>query len=166
MNATEMLFLRSVAPAAMATMKATGIPASVTIAQAILESGWGNTRLAVMAHNYFGIKAAADAAPDAYMRFPTWEYDLGKRVMVDADFAKYPSVEECFAAHARLLATAPRYALCMAAKDDAAKFCEQLQACGYSTSPHYASQLMELIQEFDLTQYDAEPASATAQTNA
>lgn len=158
MNAAEMLFLGDVAPAAMATMKATGIPASVTIAQAILESGWGNTRLAVLAHNYFGIKAAADAAPDAYMRFPTWEYDLGKRVMVDADFAKYASVEDCFTAHARLLSMAPRYAPCMAAKDDAAKFCEQLQACGYSTSPHYAEQLMELIGEFDLTQYDREPA--------
>ena len=165
MTEQENVFLQMAVPAAIATMKATGVPASVTVAQAILESGWGQSRLALECNNYFGIKAAAGAAPDEYAQFPTWEYEYGKKVLVQADFARYATAADCFAAHAKLLAAAPRYAPAMAVRGDAAAFCEQLQACGYSTSPMYAQQLEELIREFDLTQYDAEPAGAALSTS-
>lgn len=166
MNAKQMLFLRAVVPAAIATMKETGVPASVTVAQAILESGWGCSRLARIANNFFGIKADAGSEADEYAQFPTWEYEYGKRVLVEAEFAKYATPAQCFAAHARLLASSPRYAPAMAVKDDATAFCDELQKCGYSTSSHYAWQLDELIREFDLTQYDLVASASAAQAGA
>jgi flagellum-specific peptidoglycan hydrolase FlgJ len=157
MTTIELLFLRQAVPAAQASMQATGVPASVTIAQAILESGWGQTGLATKANNLFGIKAVGD---EAYMEFPTAEYENGYRVMIEADFASYPSWAASFTAHAQLLSTLPRYAPAMAVKSDPAEFCTQLEDCGYSTSPTYAELLLQLINEFDLTQYDAAPAAS------
>lgn len=161
MNSKQMLFLRSVYAAAQASMRAFGVPASVTIAQAILESGWGTTGLALRANNFFGIKAFAHSDPDQYIEFPTAEYVNGQRVMVEADFAKYLSPQDSFVAHARLLACAARYAPAMAVRTDPESFARALQACGYSTSPTYASMLIALMQEFDLTQYDIAPPAAT-----
>lgn len=154
MTPQEQSFLDATVPAAQACQQSCGVPASVTLAQAILESGWGNTGLAREANNYFGIKAGAHATPDQYMEFPTAEYENGKRVMVEAEFAKYPSVAASFIAHGLLLSSAQRYAPAMAVKDDPLAFAQQLQACGYSTSPTYASTLAELMREFNLMQYD------------
>jgi flagellum-specific peptidoglycan hydrolase FlgJ len=151
MNAQQMLFLRAVVPAALASMRASGVPASITIAQAILESGWGKSSLAVKANNFFGIKAAPGCD---FIEMPTTEYINGERVTVQAAFARYASVEDCFKAHARLLSAAPRYVPCVAVKDQPEAFARQLQACGYSTSPTYAAMLIALMKQFDLTQYD------------
>lgn len=154
MTAKENTFLQSVVPAAQATMKVSGVPASVTVAQAILESGWGGSGLAGQANNYFGIKAEHLGDPESYCELPTAEYVNGARVMVDAKFEKYPTVTDCFEDHAALLSQARRYAPAMAAKGNAAQFAQQLQACGYSTSPTYAASLTALMDEFDLEQYD------------
>lgn len=159
MNASELLFLRSVAPAAQASMAATGVPASVTIAQAIFESGWGKTSLATLYNNYFGIKATANADPSSYVELPTHEVVNGQSVLEEAEFARYPTVEGSFAAHAALLSHAARYGPAMAARSDPAQFAAQLQACGYSTNPSYAAGLIEVMNEFDLAQYD-EPGAA------
>ncbi len=155
MNAVECLFLRDVVPAAQSSQAQTGVPASITIAQAIIESGWGKSSLTVQANNYFGIKAHLGDAGE-YVEFPTAEYVNGQRVMVEAEFQKYGSATDCFEDHATLLSMASRYAPAMAVKSDAAQFAGQLQACGYSTSPTYAQSLMMLVNEFDLTQYDAD----------
>ena len=162
MTAKEMLFLRMVVPAAQATMKSSGVPASVTIAQAILESGWGDSRLAQEANNFFGIKAQHIDDAATYSEFPTAEYEGGQRVMVTAAFEKFATVADCFNDHAALLSRAPRYAPAMAAKGNAAEFARQLQACGYSTNrppqaaqgPYYSDVLIRLMNEFDLEQYD------------
>lgn len=163
MTETQANFLRAVIPAAQASMRAFGCPASVTIAQAILESGWGQTDLAKNANNYFGVKALAHSDPDQYVEMPTAEYENGQRVMVEADFAKYISPQDSFVAHARLLACAPRYAPAMAVRSNPLAFAQQLQACGYSTAPTYAAMLIALMKEFDLTQYDIAAAPAVAQ---
>ena len=165
MNAKEMLFLRQIVPAAQATMKVSGVPASVTIAQAILESGWGDSLLARQANNFFGIKAEHLGEPDSYEAFPTAEYQNGTRVMVEAEFEWFPTVTDCFEDHAGLLSQASRYAPAMAAKGNAIAFAHQLQICGYSTNrpplaakpPFYADELIQLIDEFDLEQYDVKP---------
>jgi flagellum-specific peptidoglycan hydrolase FlgJ len=160
MNAKEMLFLRSVVPAAQASMRSSGVPASITIAQAILESGWGCSELSEQADNYFGIKASHLGDPESYIAMPTAEYVNGVRVMELADFEKYPTAADCFADHAALLSQAQRYAPAMAVKADPQAFAAELERCGYSTSPTYASSLMELVREFDLTQYDVPAAKA------
>jgi len=157
MNQQQSDFLRNVVPAAQSSQRVYGVPASITIAQAILESGWGQSALAKQCNNYFGIKATANALPDSYEEFPTIEFVDGRRTSVMAAFAKYPSPAMCFAAHARLLALAPRYKAAMAVRNDVLAFAGQLQRCGYSTNPDYAALLMSLVKEYDLTQYDIQP---------
>ncbi|MHB1673792.1 MAG: glucosaminidase domain-containing protein [Acidobacteriaceae bacterium] len=166
MTPEENEFLKTAVPAAQFSQRMYGVPASITIAQAILESGWGKSGLTRLGNNYFGIKAVHAAAlrsPEDYIEFPTVEYEQGVRVTIHADFAKYGTVSQCFVSHARLLAMADRYKPAMAVRSDAAKFAEQLQACGYSTNPNYAGSLMQLVKEFDLTQYDAPPEPAAQQ---
>lgn len=157
MNAEQNRFLQSTVPAAQYTQRTYGIPASITVAQAILESGWGKSALAVRANNYFGIKAIAHAAPDSYSEFPTTEFVDGRKRSELARFAKYPSPTLGFAAHARLLALAPRYKPAMAVRSDVMAFAGELQRCGYSTNPRYPHLLMELVKQYDLMQYDVPP---------
>lgn len=156
MNQQQSDFLRDVVPAAQSSQRVYGVPASITIAQAILESGWGQSALARQCNNFFGIKAAAHAEPESYQEFPTTEFVDGRRTQVMAAFAKYPSPAMCFAAHARLLALAPRYKPAMLVRNDVMAFAQHLQICGYSTNPNYASSLMALVKEYDLTQYDVQ----------
>ena len=162
MTQTESNFLQNTVPAAIATMKTSGVPASITLAQAIVESGWGNTALARKANNYFGIKALAHACPDDYIAFSTSEFVDGRQTTIMARFARYQSPQESFAAHAHLLSAAPRYAPAMAVRTDPAKFAAELQACGYSTNPDYATGLMKLVDQYNLTQYDLPPATEAA----
>ena len=166
MNAQQNTFLRLVVPPAQAAQRKWGVPASVTIAQAILESsnqlGWGQSQLAREANNYFGIKAVHATDPNTYIELPTHEYIHGVCEMVEADFARYQDAGESFDAHARLLATASRYAPAMAVRSDPASFAGKLQSCGYSTSPTYASMLTKLISIYDLTQYDIQPEDGPA----
>jgi flagellum-specific peptidoglycan hydrolase FlgJ len=145
-------FIASLVDGARASQEAWGVPASITIAQAIQESGWGKSELAIKARNYFGVKAVQDAA---YVQFPTNEVlKDGRTVRELAHFAFYRSPAESFDAHGKLLATHVRYQPAMAAVDDPAAFALQLQACGYSTDPNYPSELMRLVKQFNLTQYD------------
>jgi flagellar protein FlgJ len=159
-TAAEQQFIDSIAPAAQASQRATRIPASIKMAQAIIESAWGKSKLTVEGHNYFGIKAVQG---QDYCEFPTKEFIDGKPEIVQAKFARYASATECFLAHARLLAGLKRYAPAMACCNDPAQFAAQLQKCGYSTNPQYADLLMSLVREFNLTQYDVpepEPPAA------
>ncbi len=135
----------------MLSQKQYRVPASITIAQAILESGWGRSGLATQGHNFFGVKAVHG---QEYVEFSTTEFVHGVKEAVVAEFAKYASPVESFAAHARLIATLPRYAPAMAVASDARAFATAIKACGYSTAPNYPQMLMQLVNEFDLTQYD------------
>ena len=162
MNAKQMIFLRNVVPAAIAAQRAYGIPASITIAQAIFESSWGESALASKANNYFGIKATANATPDEYAEFMTTEFVDGRKVQEMAKFAKYASPADSFAAHSRLLSVAPRYASAMAVKNDPAAFAAAIQKDGYSTDPIYGTKLMQAVTDYDLTQYDTAPNTSTS----
>jgi flagellum-specific peptidoglycan hydrolase FlgJ len=156
MNQKQNDFLKMAVPAAQAAQRKWGVPASVTIAQAILESGWGNSALARVANNYFGIKAVANAAVGNYAEFPTTEFVDGRRVAALARFARYASPTASFNAHAVLLALTSRYKPAMAAQGPL-EYAQTLQRCGYSTNPNYAEMLWELVSEFDLTQFDIQP---------
>lgn len=159
-SSQQLAWLSSVVPAAVASQQSSGVPASVTLAQCILESGWGTTQLAKEANNYFGIKAEHLSDPSTYEEFPTAEYIHGQRVMIDAKFEKYPDMEASFADHARLISSATRYASAMAVRNDPFAFAIQLQKDGYSTSPTYGTTLGELIHSYNLAQHDIqEPQS-------
>ena len=151
----DAFFAMAVGPA-QASQKETGVPASVTLAQAILESGWGDNHLGD-ACNYFGIKAQS-GEPSVTMR--TREVVGGKSVDVDAAFRSFASVEECFAAHGHFLRDNSRYAKAFQAADGES-FARAIAAAGYATDPKYADLLVEIIRENNLAQYDtgAKPAA-------
>jgi flagellum-specific peptidoglycan hydrolase FlgJ len=98
----QQAFINLVAPGAIAAQQRFGVPAAVTIAQAIEESAWGNSGLAARDHNLFGIKGTG---PAGSVTLPTSEYFSGQWVTVGAPFRVYRNVAESIADHAELLAT-------------------------------------------------------------
>jgi flagellum-specific peptidoglycan hydrolase FlgJ len=166
-TAEQLARLKAVVPAAQASARVWTVPASVTLAQWITESSWGTSKLALACNNFFGIKGSHLAAPSTYEEFPTVEYESGKRVIVEALFAKFTTETGCFDAHASLLMNAPRYKPAMLAADHPNVFAVDLQKCGYSTSPTYGADLMTLMRDYNLYQYDvpvAAPAAAAKET--
>lgn len=150
MTPTE--FLAQIVPAAQASMRETKIPASVVIAQAILESSWGKSKLAIEAHNLFGVKAdKAWLGPIATM--PTTEYTNGVPGVVMAKWRSYPDWLACIEDHAAFLMRNPRYAPCWLAANGEG-WAHALQAAGYATDPAYPDKLIEVIRGRSLMQYD------------
>jgi Mannosyl-glycoprotein endo-beta-N-acetylglucosaminidase/LysM domain len=149
-------YIAQYAPLAKEQMKKYGVPASITLAQGILESGNGNSELAKKANNHFGIKC-----------HNTWE---GERVYFDDDeknecFRKYPNVSDSFEDHSLFLKK-PRYESLFELKiTDYKGWAEGLKKCGYATSPTYASQLIQLIEKYGLDQYDLETSGQQASLN-
>ena len=93
-TASQQAFISEVAPGAVAAQTRYGIPAAVTIAQAIEESGWGQSLLAVRDHNLFGIKGTGPAGADMQ---PTREYENGRWLTQTAAFRVYHNVAESIA---------------------------------------------------------------------
>ncbi|RCK81581.1 MAG: N-acetylmuramoyl-L-alanine amidase-like protein [Candidatus Ozemobacter sibiricus] len=143
-------FCRLLGPVARESMRVTGVPASVTLAQAALETGWGAATIGD-AKNLFGIKGTG---PAGSITVPTREYINGRYVTVQGTFRKYHTWRESIDDHARLLTTAPRYRNCMANKHDPDQFARELQKAGYATSPTYASTLISIMRQYNLYQYD------------
>ena len=154
----QLAFIARIAPAAQQSAAQTGVPASITIAQAILESGWGASGLAKQANNFFGIKARR---ADDYAEFKTTEFRNGIAGKELARFRKFTSEAQCFRAHAALLSQTERYRPAMADADDPFVFAAKLRECGYSTDPAYASKLAGLITDFSLLGYDVKGPAET-----
>ncbi len=131
---------------AMREMREHKIPASITLAQGILESGAGNSALAREAKNHFGIKCHKG-----------WD---GKTYHMDDDekdecFRRYNSAEESFRDHSEFLCTRGRYsALFDLEITDYRGWAKGLKAAGYATNPKYAQLLIDRIELYDLTKYD------------
>lgn len=131
---------------AMDNMKVYGIPASIVLAQGILESGAGRGDLAVTANNHFGIKCHQG-----------W---TGESVKHDDDaaqecFRKYDNVSESFKDHALFLTGRSRYSKLFGfSKDDYKAWARGLRAAGYATDPKYPDKLISYIQRYKLHQYD------------
>ncbi|NLI75353.1 MAG: LysM peptidoglycan-binding domain-containing protein [Candidatus Riflebacteria bacterium] len=143
-------FCRLLGPVARESMKVTGVPASVTLAQAALETGWGRATIGD-AKNLFGIKGTG---PAGSITVKTQEYINGRYVTVNGTFRKYHTWRESIDDHARLLTTASRYRNCMANKSNPDQFARELQKAGYATSPTYASTLISIMKQYNLYQYD------------
>ncbi len=150
-TAVQQAFISEVAPGAVAAQRRYGIPAAVTIAQAIEESGWGQSTLAVRDHNLFGIKGTGPAGADVQ---PTQEYENGSWVTVTAAFKVYHNVAESIADHSQLLATGPSYQQAMADRQIPDAFATDLTGV-YATDPDYGSKLIALMQLYNLYRYDA-----------
>ena len=133
---------------AIADQEYYGIPASVKMAQALLESDCGNSRLALQGNNHFGIKCKRD-----------W---TGETILHDDDelqecFRKYPSIEESFRDHSEFIDKSARYQpLFELDPTDYKGWARGLKECGYATNPRYAEQLIELIERHELFRLDAE----------
>jgi len=156
-TAAQQAFVSLVAPGAIAAQQRYGIPAAVTIAQAIDESGWGQSELATADHNLFGIKGIGPAGSD--MR-PTQEYENGIWVTRTAPFRVYHNIAESIADHSQLLATGQAYQHAMAARHVPDAFAAALTGV-YATDPDYGSNLIALMRLYNLYRYDsATPAAA------
>lgn len=153
-------FISNIRAAAQGTQAKYGILASVTIAQAILESGWGQHAIG---NNLFGIKT--NGWPGKTTTVYTKEYENGKYVTVAAAFRAYASVGDSILDHGAFLAGNERYKNIFGNKN-AEQVCRLLEQDGYATDPSYAEQLIGLIRQYNLTQYDvaATPAKPVAHT--
>lgn len=132
---------------AMGNMKTYGIPASIILAQGILESGAGQSDLAMNANNHFGIKCHSD-----------W---TGDKVYKDDDsanecFRKYNQASESYKDHAMVLTGKKRYANLFALrKGDYKGWAKGLKEAGYATDPKYPEKLISYIESYNLDQYDS-----------
>lgn len=145
-------FLEYIAAAAQIDYAKSGVLPSVTIAQAICESGWGNSAIG---NNLFGIKCG-DGWTGKRRNCATAEQSAGGSYYnIRADFRDYDTLVEGIQDHSDLLHY-DRYKPVLAAckNNDPYEACRQLKACGYATSHSYANTLISIIEDNDLTQYD------------
>lgn len=131
---------------AIAEMKRTGVPASITIGQGIIETEAGRSSLATIANNHFGIKCHEDWTGDTYH----FDDDAPNEC-----FRKYDSPDQSFKDHSDFLKGKQRYA-CLFQLDetDYKGWAKGLKACGYATNPKYADILITAIENNNLQQYD------------
>jgi len=153
----QQAFIGEVAPGAVATQRKYGIPAAVTIAQAIDESGWGRSNLATRDHNLFGIKGTGPAGSDPQ---PTQEYENGQLVTRAAAFRVYHDIAESIDDHGRLLATSGHYTQAMADRQNPNGFAAALTGV-YATDPDYGAKLISLMRRYNLYRYDVVAPTAT-----
>ena len=130
---------------AISEMNSSGIPASITLAQGILESGNGNSRLAKEANNHFGIKCSTE-----------WK---GETILQDDDnkddcFRVYKSAEESFKDHTEFLKRKRYASLFELDKNDYRGWANGLKTAGYATNPRYAELLISLIERYELNRFD------------
>jgi len=145
-------FIAGVGALAVADMAKSGILASLTIAQAILESGWGMSALATKANALFGIKADSRWNGRVYNTTTKECYD-GVFTTVDALFRSYDSWEHSLADHSLFLTGSARYAA-VVGETDYKTACTAIKAAGYATAPDYAEKLIQIIETYSLTDFD------------
>lgn len=164
---TEQEFISFMGPLARADMAKSGVLASVTTAQAILESGYGSTELARNANNFFGMKCSLSGNTwpgstwDGVSKYrkQTGEEDAnGNAYTITADFRKYASAADSVADHSAYLLGAmngskQRYAG-LKGEMDPAKAIGIIKAGGYATDTKYVSKVLSIINKYNLTKYD------------
>lgn len=147
-------FIEAAAAAAQEAQRRTGAPASVAIAMAINETGWGTSRLAREAHNYFGIKGRLGEGPAGVVWMTTWEVLGGRNVYLREPFRAYHSPEESFLDFGLFLHANPRYQRALTLTHDPRAFVREIAAAGFATDPDYAAKIIRLMDTYDLYQYD------------
>lgn len=145
------IYIERYAPLAVSEMYRSGIPASITLAQGLLESGYGLSELAVKGNNHFGIKCHNN-----------WK---GGKMYHNDDrrgecFRKYASPEQSYRDHSDFLRYRERYRFLFDYRvTDYKSWAHGLKKAGYATDRAYPRKLIQLIEDYDLHQYDRKPAS-------
>ncbi|NLV94655.1 MAG: hypothetical protein GX031_08945 [Candidatus Riflebacteria bacterium] len=145
-------FIALFGPVARESMRNTGVPASVTIAQAILETGWGRSSIGD-AKNLFGIKGTG---PAGTTRVSTQECYNGQFVTIQDGFRRYNSWQESIDDHAKLLQNS-RYGGALnqyKQTKNADNYARGIHQAGYATDPNYANKLINLMKSYNLYQWD------------
>jgi LysM repeat protein len=147
-NQDALSYIEQYKDLAISEMNKTGIPASITLAQALHESANGKSQLAVKANNHFGVKCTANWSGGRFHR------NNNKR---NSCFRKYESVEDAYADRSRFLSNNKKYAFLFQYGPTAyKKWAYGLQRSGYAASKHYASHLLRTIERYNLHQYDVQ----------
>ncbi|MFB9329643.1 glycoside hydrolase family 73 protein [Paenibacillus aurantiacus] len=155
MALTREQFIAALAPLAQTDERLSGVPASITIAQAILESNSGNSQLAVQGNNLFGMKGRG---PAGSVVLPTKEQRLdGSVYTVNAAFRAYSSWQDSVRDHSDLIARGVSWNRSLyreALHTDGRSAARALQEAGYATDLHYADKLIAIIDRHGLDRYD------------
>lgn len=137
---------------AIREMLRSGIPASITLAQGLHESGIGNGELAANSNNHFGIKCKDDWTGEKYF-IEDDDYKNGK--LVKSCFRSYDRVEDSFIDHTNFLMDNSRYSVLFKYdRTDFTNWAKGLKKCGYATDKQYAKKLIEKIKNYGLHEYD------------
>lgn len=140
-------YIRSYAAIARREMKAHGIPASITLAQGLLESNAGESRLALRNNNHFGIKCFSRSCKKGHCSNFTDDHHKDF-------FRKYSNPEESFKSHSNLLKGKRYRKLFKLNPGDYQGWAHGLKSAGYATDRYYAEKLINLIEELDLNRFD------------
>ncbi|MBC8051457.1 MAG: glucosaminidase domain-containing protein [Sphingobacteriaceae bacterium] len=154
-NKTSIEYIEQFKSIAIEEMLKSGIPASITLAQGLLESASGNSTLATEANNHFGIKCNTN-----------W---TGPTILKDDDaagecFRVYENAEQSYRDHTEFLKRARYVSLFQLDRNDYKGWAHGLKKAGYATNPKYADLLIELIERYTLDQYDRAEKNVLAQT--
>lgn len=151
-------FLAAAIGPAQASQREFGVPSSVTLAQVILESGWGRSKLSAVDKNYFGMKCFGNPGTIAvachdYLTNECDPVTLACSQITDS-FRVYSSPTDSFRDHGRQLATLSRYAPAFAYRTNPNQFAAEVHKAGYATDPNYTTKLVNLMTTYNLYQYD------------
>ena len=154
MDMTTEEYINTMGPIAQADYSRTGIFASVTLAQSIVESGWGKSGLTQKANNMFGIKCSANWSGEC-INMDTGEYGSGGYYMINSAFRKYDSIEASVADHSLFFKENSRYgeAGVLTATDYASQI-KAIHRAGYATAPDYSSSIIDTIKTYGLDKWD------------
>ena len=150
-------YVQTCAPLAIKEMQRTGIPASIKLGQALLESRFGTSALARQANNHFGIKAEPkwNDQPRHCVYSYEWSERRQRMVPVLSCFRQYADLADCFEGHSTFLQTRAHYApLFQLEKNDIEGWAKGLQQAGYATDPKYAQKLLGVIKKYQLNRFD------------
>lgn len=148
-------FIEYIAPLAVKYMRQERILASLTIAQAILESDSGKSELAIKANNLFGLKVNSTWKGDVYYK-KTKDFKNGQWIEGTAAFYKFPSWEACIEYRSSVFLKRPQYKPLWGVLGYK-EACRIIWECGYATDPNYPQKLIELIEKYKLFEYDSGP---------
>lgn len=166
-EAEHAAFILMAGEAAKSSRSQYGVPESVTVAQAILESGWGKSQLTTVTKNHFGMKCfdqlfgkIATSCADS----PTVECNpIFGCYETTAAFRVYKSVADSFADHAQQLHESARYKPAFKYTKDADQFIREVHKAGYATDPKYTDKIINLMKQYDLYRFNIEetPGNST-----
>ena len=153
-------FLSMFGPIAREENRISGIPASVTLAQAALETGWGKSTIGA-AKNLFGIKGTGPAGTTSHQ---TQEWQNGGFITIQAGFRKYNTWLESIQDHTAFLQKT-RYQNAFKYTDNPDQFAREIHKAGYATDPEYSNKLIRLMNQYNMRQYNVVGATPATQSN-